>query len=1060
MRKIYSLVLMVTALLIGTNAWATVNEESVADGDAFEDVWNELMLPGTTGKTTDSLKIQLEEDITLTKKHWIGTRTMNSDTLLYVEIDLNGHDLNLNGNFYGFVLTHGTLKITNSSPIEGKGKINHSNTDTETFWVAGSTKKDVDPSKTVKENNGKPYFSHLVIGKDVTVNRLGKTPQTENGYKKAVIAIEVIYSGSNGIYTFGGCNVNYKNNVYLENGKGNSNPNKGIANGVRIDIYGTVNGQRYGIKPNGYLGNLQYYKEQYNKTAIPVGGESTPNTDITGYKIEEGDDQYAQFIHVYPGAKITALSEIPFDRAAYNPASHDNKTFEEYYGTPTAIYAGGYARWLIEGQASGGSGAIIKSGDVVINDAVIEGTGSYIPSSHTTSSNTGQGSAILILSDNSWVGDINVTVQGNTVASASTGYAIEEAVKKTVNNVEETEVNNISIEGGTFVGGTVPVNPEDPSQGTKQGSISISQTTTDANQNTTTTNITVTGATIEGGKVEIGTDGKLTDLIPTTSGKDSIQIAVDPLTGRETVVVSVGAGSPVANTFVINEAVENQDVNLSDQDLVYKNQVFNSATKSELHISGLMMNNPNADVTLTIASGHALFADHVILNTRSQIIVEPGAKLIISGAEGIVSTYKDNIILQADATGQATFILNPAVSTNAEPLAKVQLITESKQIQANPWKYVFHHFALPIQESEKPSDDHTNATPLFTGENEFESYLRSYIYDQEAWSYLSNWSDMKPFTSYQLANNTQDGGITYTFEGHLFGNKNRECQFPVQGFGYFGNSHLAPIDMAAFMNGFSADVQKTVWIYSYSRHQYEFFTPDALIFGEDKTKINSMEAFVLYGNVQNGVAPINYETAVYNPAMGIVPNAAPARHIENSLTNGALISVKAENGMADKVILMENDSYSNNFDNGADASKLMVEDGINLYVATVNGNQSIVADNNIENTLMSFKAAEATEYTLQFGKVFGEDYAIRDNVTGAVFNCAEGETYTFTQTANTTVSGRFEVIAVAKIATGIENAEAVKSAKGIYTITGQYLGENIEILPAGVYVVNGVKVVK
>ena len=214
MRKIYSLVLMVTALLIGTNAWATVNEESVADGDAFEDVWNELMLPGTTGKTTDSLKIQLEEDITLTKKHWIGTRTMNSDTLLYVEIDLNGHDLNLNGNFYGFVLTHGTLKITNSSPIEGKGKINHSNTDTETFWVAGSTKKDVDPSKTVKENNGKPYFSHLVIGKDVTVNRLGKTPQTENGYKKAVIAIEVIYSGSNGIYTFGGCNVNYKNNVF------------------------------------------------------------------------------------------------------------------------------------------------------------------------------------------------------------------------------------------------------------------------------------------------------------------------------------------------------------------------------------------------------------------------------------------------------------------------------------------------------------------------------------------------------------------------------------------------------------------------------------------------------------------------------------------------------------------------------------------------------------------------------------------------------------------------------------------------------------------------------
>ena len=1038
---------MACALLLCTNVWATVDPIIVADGDEFEDAWNDLKLPGSTGTATE-LKIQLNADIDLTKTHWIGTRTMNSDTLLYVEIDLYGHDLNISmpndgtdKQGYAFVLTHGTLKITNSIPTEGKGKINHSNTKKETFFVAGSTKKDVDPSV-----DGANYFSHLVIGTNVTVNRLGTSPQTKEGYKQAVIAIDDISGNpTNGLYSFGGFKLGYKTNVYSYANSDYSvtnNPNKGIANGVRIDIYGTVNGQRYGIKPNGYLGNVQFYKEQYPAETLP---HATHNTHISGYEIAEGDDMYAPYIHIYSGAKVTALSEQPSNQTAN--------------GTPAAVYGGGYARWLIEGQVSGASGAIIKSGDVVFKDATVEGLGSYKPSSHTTSSNTGQGSAILILSDNSWVGDINVTVKGNTVASASTGYAIEEAVKKTVNEEEVTEVNNISIEGGTFVGGTVPVNPEDPSQGTKQGSISISQTTTVANQETTTTNITVTGATIEGGKVEVGTSGKLTDLIPSTSGKDSIQIAVDPSTGRETVIVSVGAGEPVANTFVINEAVENQDVNLSDQSLVYKNQVFNSTTKSELHIGGLMMNNSNADVTLTIARGHALFADHVILNTRSHIIVEPGAKLIISGAEGIVSTYKDNIILQADASGQATFILNPAVQTNAEPLAKVQLITESKQIQANPWKYVFHHFALPIQESEKPSDDHTNTTPLYTGESEFESYLRSYIYTQEAWSYLSNWSDMKPFTSYQLANNTVAGGITYTFEGHLYGNKDRECSFPVQGFGYFGNSHLAPINMAALMSDFNGDVQKTIWIYNYTKHQYEYFTPDKLTYFAAGKEIKAMEAFVLYGNVQNGIAPINYEKAVYNPAMGI-SNAAPARNIENSLTNGALISVKAENGMEDEVILMEQDSYSMNFDNGADASKLMNEDGINLYVATVNGNQSIVADNNIENTLLSFKAGEATNYTLQLGKVFGEDYAIRDNVTGTIINCAEGETYTFTQAANTIVSGRFEVVGVAKMPTAIENTEAAKSAKGIYTITGQYLGENIEILPAGVYVVNGVKVVK
>ena len=224
-------------------------------------------------------------------------------------------------------------------------------------------------------------------------------------------------------------------------------------------------------------------------------------------------------------------------------------------------------------------------------------------------------------------------------------------------------------------------------------------------------------------------------------------------------------------------------------------------------------------------------------------------------------------------------------------------------------------------------------------------------------------------------------------------------------------------------------------------------------------EIKSMQAFVLYLNEgETTTAPINYANAVYNPA--VTPSNAPARSRANDLNNGALIKVFAANGMEDDVILMEKDSYTENFDNGSDASKLMNEDGINLYAITAMGKLSYVADNNIENTLLSFKAGEATEYTLQLGKVFGEDYAIRDNVTGVIINLVEGETYTFTQTANTTVSGRFEVVGVAKMPTAIENTEAVKSAKGIYTITGQYLGENIEILPAGVYVVNGVKVVK
>ena len=50
----------------------------------------------------------------------------------------------------------------------------------------------------------------------------------------------------------------------------------------------------------------------------------------------------------------------------------------------------------------------------------------------------------------------------------------------------------------------------------------------------------------------------------------------------------------------------------------------------------------------------------------------------------------------------------------------------------------------------------------------------------------------------------------------------------------------------------------------------------------------------------------------------------------------------------------------------------------------------------------------------------------------------------------------------AKVPTAIENAEVATSGKGIYTALGQYVGEKDawSALPAGVYIVDGVKMVK
>jgi hypothetical protein len=76
----------------------------------------------------------------------------------------------------------------------------------------------------------------------------------------------------------------------------------------------------------------------------------------------------------------------------------------------------------------------------------------------------------------------------------------------------------------------------------------------------------------------------------------------------------------------------------------------------------------------------------------------------------------------------------------------------------------------------------------------------------------------------------------------------------------------------------------------------------------------------------------------------------------------------------------------------------------------------------------------------------------------------EGAIYTFYAEANEVNDYRFQVVAAAKMPTSIENTEVGANAKkaGVYTLTGQYMGNAsiFNALPAGVYVVDGVKKVK
>ena len=82
MRKIYSLVLMAAALLVGTNAWANYSSSWLQD--QFDDV-------PADGQTHT---ITMQDNIVLTDPVYLGTASVD-DPRKSIILDMNGHHITM-----------------------------------------------------------------------------------------------------------------------------------------------------------------------------------------------------------------------------------------------------------------------------------------------------------------------------------------------------------------------------------------------------------------------------------------------------------------------------------------------------------------------------------------------------------------------------------------------------------------------------------------------------------------------------------------------------------------------------------------------------------------------------------------------------------------------------------------------------------------------------------------------------------------------------------------------------------------------------------------------------
>ena len=456
---------------------------------------------------------------------------------------------------------------------------------------------------------------------------------------------------------------------------------------------------------------------------------------------------------------------------------------------------------------------------------------------------------------------------------------------------------------------------------------------------------------------------------------------------------------------------------------VSKDEETKTAVADQVYVSQGATLKVEEGTTLNIGEGG------MNIGNGGQIVVEPGA-IVTVGDAGIITTEDKALVIEATEEDQGVLLLNPAVTENTQPKATVKLVTKCKQVGAN--EFVWERFAIPTLDGAQTT---FNAERLDTvtiyGGGSFEQGL--YEWDGSAWTGVGNWHDLMPFKGYQLTNNSVYGNVVYTFEGNLAGNVDMGYQFAENGFGFFGNSYTGDIDIMKFFESFGSDMQKTIWIYDYYTDGFKAITETSygsVYYGKRNarhgliTDVRSMQAFLMNtfatgASVQN----VDYSAAIWgNPKYGLVstptPDPAPAKRVVANEDKFTVYVAGAK--QEDEVTFIRSNEYTSAFDNGADASKWMNK-GLNLYVATEDGELAAVASDEIVDMTIAFQSGNETEYTLGFDNLQGEQFELRDILTGATIQMTEGATYTFSQEANTTIPARFQIIGARKVPTGVEN---------------------------------------
>ena len=1010
MKKLYSLVLMATALLIGTNVWATTQAD-------IQDVFN------------NGGNITLTSDVVVTSP--LQMYAKKAETGKTVNLNLGGFTISNHADLGQKALIElykGTLNITN-------GQI--------------ATTANCEAIKVFGAYEDVANWSILNVGAGVTVSSTYSGTATLKANAISILEfkassctyIKKEYAGQelSDEYGFNSVDPNdYKVTYYVyKDTEGQARKSATVSAGNALVDNGTIDYSStfykagttvYSLKDSKGRGPYEYVKLSSEAAAfganVNILEGALVHGDKYGIKINgtiKADGINVPKVHIANGAEVKADANAP---------------------EATAVYSSGNGVFVIEGNVHGSTGVYVKGGSVTVEEgATIKSDNTAGAGISTTGKSSGidaGGNAIAIEGNNAAYTSegISVQINGGEIIAGKEGYAVQNLN----NEAAQSNPNAVTISGGEFEGGAA-------------GCVTIDNTKGNVD------------VELEGGTFT----GNIETLIAATGDEDKIiQEVVAQEGGQATVVI----GQKEAGDVVEQPATPQEK-----QDFVFVNNMSNDIVKLDATTANIAKTLPAGETvvkylsltgtgaytsTVTVEAGKTLKVGQIVMNANGRLIVEAGATLVVTGSNGIFADNVENLVLETEEGNHSSFLLHPSVANNQHPKATVQFVSKSYNVSATDYRN--QRFGIPTIGAVESITAEYQGSPVQT---------RIWGYFNGSWDVIGDLNTgstfdvsklNQPFAYYQMNNKAADKGSVITMTGNLVGIADPELEVTANNWSTFTNSFMADMIAEQMMSMFDGhdNIDATLQTYtptSANTFAWFPFNYSDVIVGS-VVRIEPMQAFIIKNNGAADKLQMSYKNMVWNPMFPSEAVMAPRRVVAASDLTTARVEVRNAAGVYDYVTLLAGDQFTAEYNNGYDAEKIM-NNTLDLYTVGTK-NQATLATDDLNNTILGLNCVEAGTYTISFSHINGEELTLIDHATGAQVAMVEGATYEFTAEANSTNDYRFEIVSAAKMPTAIENAEAVKSAKGIYTITGQYVGEmNVwNTLPAGIYVVNGEKLVK